>query len=240
MYVDLRDGRVFAVYKDDSPEIPKQAVRVVDSEIDFNRRYKIVDDRLVPIDIPNTVQPCPCPDPSDPRYKIVDGSWFWEPKMRHCVSSNGEYLGMLDVVDNPDAIVVPTAPNNQEYEVWNGEQWVVDINKFKVYKKLEIEAAFNLSLSGSMFSNSLQKEVNIGEKHLRNVEKLISYMQANNITETQFRVYDNSFITVTLTQLQNLRLEMIQYGLDMYQKKWQLEQQIDAATNEEELAAIVW
>jgi len=26
MYVDLRDGRVFAVYKDDSPEIPKQGV----------------------------------------------------------------------------------------------------------------------------------------------------------------------------------------------------------------------
>lgn len=107
-------------------------------------------------------------------------------------------------------------------------------------KMEEVKQKFKEALAnGSFYSNVLEAEVNKGPEHLRNVEALIEYMIATGETETDFRLYDNSFKRVTLDQLQALKIEMIGLGGWYYQRKWQLEEQIKNAQTEEELNSIV-
>lgn len=57
---------------------------------------------------------------------------------------------------------------------------------------------------------------------LQNVEGLIQFMEGASIEEITYKGYTEE-VTATLSQLQQLRVEMIQYALNMYQKKWELE-----------------
>jgi len=65
-------------------------------------------------------------------------------------------------------------------------------------------------------------------------------MELNSQTETQFRVYDNSFTTITLQELKNLKNELMQYGLQRHERKWQLESQIQSVTSKKKLSFISW
>ena len=114
------------------------------------------------------------------------------------------------------------------------------MNYVKNEKLTEIKNAFLNAGNGYMYSETLKTNVNAGDVAFRNVQSLIDYMTENNITNTQFRVYDNSFVEITLDQLKQLKNEMIQYGLNLYHKKWDLESQIKNATTIDEVLQIKW
>lgn len=113
--------------------------------------------------------------------------------------------------------------------------------ELKKSKKEQILKEFQQATSDSiMHSTTLNAEVDYGERHLRNVTSLVDYMEASNMQSTQFRIADNSFVEVSLDQLKALKLEMIGYGIYLYQRKWEIEQQIENATTLEELEVIKW
>ena len=115
----------------------------------------------------------------------------------------------------------------------------ISLNDLKDIKKQEIKQAFiNIITNSSMTSTILNVEVNFGTEHLANVQNLINYLEDNELTTTQFRTYDNTFIEINLDQLKSLEKEMITYAIQLREKKWELEQQIDSATAKGDLQDI--
>ena len=116
----------------------------------------------------------------------------------------------------------------------------LQLQQAKNAKLEEIKQIFESKfIDGHFYSQTLQIEVDCrrtGIKNdLQNVENLIGYLETSNQTELNiYRGYTNpeTSITqyaynVTLEQLQQLKLEMIQYGLQLYNRKWQLEDLIN-------------
>ena len=127
--------------------------------------------------------------------------------------------------------------------VWDPDTSTIlaDLSQDKQIKTDEIKKDFLIDYNtGSFSSTILSTDVNVGRGHLQNVTSLIDHMIENNLETVQFRVYDNSFISITLVQLQELKLELIDNGMSLYQHKWDLEEQIDNAVTQEAIEAIIW
>lgn len=129
---------------------------------------------------------------------------------------------------------------------WKADKWIVDIEKYKEFKLQEIASSFNNELSnGKFFSEALQIDVDCrrtGLKNdLQNVEGLIADFD-NLLPEEKYYVGLNQITTeqFTLTQLEALKLEMVQYGRQLYKKKWLLENQIKNTDDLEILKEINW
>ncbi len=118
---------------------------------------------------------------------------------------------------------------------------IADLSLDKQNKLEEIKKEFTVDYNtGSFSSPTLSKDVNVGRGHSQNVNSLIDHMIDSSLETVQFRIYDNSFISITLTQLQELKLELINYGMSLYQHKWDLEEQIEDAVTQEAIQAITW
>jgi len=59
-------------------------------------------------------------------------------------------------------------------------------------------------------------------------------------TTTTIRDYDNQFHTVTVAELSEIVGELVDFGLGLFARKWELEQTLAAAETEEEVLAIAW
>lgn len=83
-----------------------------------------------------------------------------------------------------------------------------------------------------------------GKQHLTNIEGMIValeyQMRANGGSEPTitFKMFDNSFKELTLSQLKVAQLQMVLAGQQLYSKKWQYEAAIEAASSVEELDKI--
>jgi len=140
----------------------------------------------------------------------------------------------------------PAIPAGKEL-FYENDEWVLkDIDYQAIFERnkqnklSEVKTKFMDKLNnGIMHSTVLNKDVN-ARKGIDdvNIQSLIDLMTATNQTTSQFRCADNNFIEVTLDQLKQLKLEMIQFGFSLYQKKWQFEAQVEQAKTQEELDAI--
>ena len=63
-------------------------------------------------------------------------------------------------------------------------------------------------------------------------------MEATGEQTVQFCAYDNSFYDVSLAQLKTMQLEIIAKAQALYQGKWMLREQINAALTLDELDAV--
>jgi len=59
-------------------------------------------------------------------------------------------------------------------------------------------------------------------------------------TTTTIRDYDNQFHTVTIAELSEIVGELVDFGLGLFARKWELEQVLAAAETEEEVLAVAW
>jgi len=145
------------------------------------------------------------------------------------------------------------APIDNKPCIWNEtlQQWEVDIVTYKQQKLQEISEKFNIALvNGHFYSQTLQIEIDCRRSNtkndLQNVENIIVFLSATSGQGLDvYRGYTNPetgetqyAYNVTLQQLEQLRLEMIQYGLRLYNRKWQLEDAIANTQSQSELDAI--
>lgn len=113
---------------------------------------------------------------------------------------------------------------------------------FKEQKLKEVSTKFNETLAnGHFFSQSLQIDVDCRrsdtKNDLQNVQNLIKKMQVDGIQQIYYVGYTET-APVTFQQLLQLEIEMIDFGLQLYNKKWELESQISNAQSIAELENI--
>lgn len=75
---------------------------------------------------------------------------------------------------------------------------------------------------------------------LTNMESLYKYMSMHNMLKTDIRDYDNNFHEVSILDVQSIVSDLIEYGLWIYKRKWQLEYVIKTATTMAQIQGIEW
>lgn len=137
------------------------------------------------------------------------------------------------------------------------------LEELKLKKKSEIKSAFEAAPSYG-FDTSFGYKMDSKREDIDNMWNLRSYAEGQvydaveaNIPESDasfnaaykaqlaattvtIRDFNNEYHIITIPELGQLISEMIGFGLSLYQKKWELENQIDGAISEVQLAEISW
>lgn len=96
------------------------------------------------------------------------------------------------------------------------------LNKLKTLKINVIKKQFNSFTENekSYYLNStvINAAVNYGESHIKNIEQLLLIS-----TDTvEFRLFDNTTVTITFDELSNLLLELLRVKSSIMNRKWSL------------------
>ncbi len=73
-----------------------------------------------------------------------------------------------------------------------------------------------------------------------NLTRLRDRLTETGTDSTTIRDYDNQFHVVTVEELSGIIGELVDFGLGLYARKWELEQTLAAAETEEEVLSVVW
>lgn len=103
----------------------------------------------------------------------------------------------------------------------------------------ELADAFAAAEASGKTMSSAGFVIDATERSNRDIEGLITSMEAGGTQETTFCAADNSFHNVTLEQLKTMRLEVIAYGQALYTRKWTLRSAIETAQSVEAVQAVV-
>jgi hypothetical protein len=122
-----------------------------------------------------------------------------------------------------------------------GRKYTDKLAETKARKYQEIKNNYEYELhNGSYMSQTIGAEINARLQDIETIRNLIEIMEMQGNNTTPFRLYDNSFTTVTLEQLKSIKSELMEYGLGVHQKKWNLEEKIDNATSIKTVEGISW
>lgn len=106
-------------------------------------------------------------------------------------------------------------------------------------KLAELAEAFERAeANGHFASPTLGFEVDASARANRDVQGLLTLLEASGGAETAYCDYGNTMRTVTLAQLRALQLELIAYGQALYARKWALRAAIEAADSVAALDAV--
>jgi len=72
-----------------------------------------------------------------------------------------------------------------------------------------------------------------------NVSALLEHMSIANLTQIDFRLFDNSFVTLSLADVQTVYNEIVANLVSLSQLKWSIEAEINAATTMEEVNSVL-
>ena len=129
---------------------------------------------------------------------------------------------------------------NPPHERLLAEGWVEytpTLEEAREAKLAELEAAFDTTSREAHCTSSVGFEIDADETANRNIEGLVLVMQPEETT--LFRAYDNTFHEVTREQLETMRKEIVINSQYLYQAKWTMEAQIQAAETAEVLDTII-
>lgn len=101
-----------------------------------------------------------------------------------------------------------------------------------------LAAAFLAAEAAGRLMSSAGFVIDATERSNRDIEGLITSMEATGAPEAAFCAADNSFHTVTLEQLRAMRLEVIAYGQALYACKWEVRTAIERAGSVAEVQAV--
>jgi len=128
----------------------------------------------------------------------------------------------------------------QELNAKDPIMYPLTVDNWRKIKAVEIVKSFNKEFINRAFTSSLGFLVDnrrSGSKFDKDNVKSLIDLGADPV---QFKDADGVIHSLTQAELQTLHTEMIQDGLGLYQKKWTLEGQVEAATTIAELEAITW
>lgn len=132
----------------------------------------------------------------------------------------------------------------QYVDIWQAKYneintpYIPTFEELKEAKLADVKSAFQEASENAHCMSSLGFEIDANETANRDINGLIVVLEANGGGNVQFRAYDNTFDTVTLDDLKQMRVDISLHGQNLYIRKWTLENAIDAATTKTELNAI--
>lgn len=101
-----------------------------------------------------------------------------------------------------------------------------------------LDIAFAAAEASGKVTSAAGFVIDATERSNRDIEGLITRMEATGTPEAAFCAADNSFHTVTLEQLRAMRLEVIAHGQALYARKWELRTAIETAESTEAVQAV--
>lgn len=112
------------------------------------------------------------------------------------------------------------------------------LEEAKAIKLSELGTAFEEAFRTAYCHSAIGFDINANETASRNVANLIVAMEASGERFVRFCSCDNTFHEITLDQLKTIQLEIIANVRALYQKKWALREQIDAAETLDDVKAV--
>lgn len=113
------------------------------------------------------------------------------------------------------------------------------LDEAKAAKLSEIKTAFAAAEADGFVESSLGFRADATRRSIGDIEGLIDLVSSGALpTPVTFRDYDNAYHSLTLDQLNTLRLEVEGRGPLLYARKWELEAAVDAAETVEAVQAI--
>ena len=117
--------------------------------------------------------------------------------------------------------------------------WEFDLEWAKQLKYQEIKEHYNLTWKEQiLFSTTLEKEVNANQQAINDISVLLKTTPNN--ASIDFRLYDNTFKRVTISQLTLVLTEIISNWQLLKKKLWELQSQIDSAIIQNDINNIIW
>lgn len=189
--------------------------------------------------------------PSD-KLIIVDGEAlvfaYDAPPTLHALQWRGE-AGHTEWTDGPNKPL--TAADYDEQVAPYATAWQVEkarreeeaakpptLEEARAAALARLNSAFAAAESLGKVMSSAGFVIDATERSNRDIEGLITSMEATSTPETTFCAADNSFHTVTLEQLRAMRLEVIAHGQALYARKWELRTAIESAQSVEAVQAV--
>ena len=189
--------------------------------------------------------------PAD-RLIIVDGEAlvfaYEAPASLHALQWNGE-SGHTEWADDPNqpltaadyaAQVAPFVTAWQEEKARREEEAAKPptLEESRAAALARLNSAFAAAEAAGKVMSSAGFVIDATERSNRDIEGLITSMEATSTPETTFCAADNSFHTVTLEQLRTMRLEVIAHGQALYARKWELRTAIETAQSVDAVQAV--
>lgn len=112
------------------------------------------------------------------------------------------------------------------------------LSTLKQNKLNELNSKFLEAENNGVVESTVGFTIDATERSNRDIDGLIELLEASKTETTSFCAADNSFHDVTLEQLKAMKLEVIKYGQELYQKKWTYREQINNSKDKEELNKI--
>ena len=113
------------------------------------------------------------------------------------------------------------------------------LDEAKAAKLSEIKTAFAAAEADGFVESSLGFRADATRRSIGDIEGLIDLVSSGALpTPVTFRDYDNAYHSLTLDQLNTLRLEAKGRGPLLYARKWELEAAVDAAETVEAVQSV--
>lgn len=94
------------------------------------------------------------------------------------------------------------------------------------------------SLNGYMTTSGIKMDAKRDD--IDNLTRLRDRLAETGTDSTTIRDYDNQFHTVTIAELSEIVGELVDFGLGLFARKWELELELAATETEEEILAVRW
>ena len=153
------------------------------------------------------------------------GTPYWIPSEGDDWQSQPRYMTDLGPLPNGAVTVQPEKP-------------APTLEEARAAALARLGAAFAAAEEAGKVTSPAGFVIDATERSNRDIEGLITSMEATGTPEAAFCAADNSFHTVTLEQLRAMRLEVIAYGQALYARKWELRTAIEAAETVEAVKAV--
>lgn len=132
----------------------------------------------------------------------------------------------------------PEPPEDQSVYFFES-RWVFrqnpTLDELKVKKQDELRASFDKASEEAVLTSSLGYKINADSVAKRNIDSLIELMTAASIENVEFCDYDNIFHNISVSELNVLKLEVIQNANSLYQQKWNYRNYINQVETKEDL-----
>jgi len=177
------------------------------------------------------------------KYAIFDEQGF--PKAFYSPDIHGDNIPKeaIEITDEQWQEFI----SNQGKRKWDFEKKEVvpyeppppSLDELKQQKKAGIKRAFEEELKKG-YLTSFGFKVDSKLDDLNNFDVTLKFAEMAGMTSVTIRDYDNITRTLTFDEFKQMCVELGQHIQQQFQKKWDLQAQVDEVTTEEELNNISW